>query len=62
MLNTTNQSINLPGTLIEKCFGQNFVHVELSQIIFMKNSQPNHFVSKTNPHENKMICPLKTWS
>jgi hypothetical protein len=28
----------------------------------MKNSQPNHFVSKTNPHENKMICPLKSWS
>jgi hypothetical protein len=62
MLNTTNQSINLPDALIEKYFGQNFVHVQLSQIIFMKNSQPRHFVSKTNPHENKMIGPLKTWS
>ena len=46
MLNTTNQSINLPDALIEKCFGQNFVHVQLSQIIFMKNSQPRHFISK----------------
>jgi len=46
MLNTTNQSINLPDALIEKCFGQNFVHVQLSQFIFMKNSQPRHFVSK----------------
>jgi hypothetical protein len=46
MLNTTNQSINLPDALIEKCFGQNFVHVQLSQIIFMKNSQPRQFVSK----------------
>jgi hypothetical protein len=62
MLNTTNQSINLPDALIEKCFGQNFVHVQLSQIIFMKNSQPRHFVSKNKSHENKMICPLKTWS
>jgi hypothetical protein len=25
---------------------QNFVHVQLSQIMFMKNSQPRHFVSK----------------
>jgi hypothetical protein len=25
MLNTTNQSINLPDALIEKYFGQNFV-------------------------------------
>jgi hypothetical protein len=41
-----DQSINLPDALIEKCFGQNFVHVQLSQIIFMKNSQPRHFVSK----------------
>jgi hypothetical protein len=46
MLNTTNQSINLPDALIEKYFGQNFVHVQLSQIIFMKNSKPRHFVSK----------------
>jgi hypothetical protein len=45
MLNTTNQSINLPDALIEKCFGQNAVHMQLSQIIFMKNSQPHHFVS-----------------
>jgi hypothetical protein len=43
---TTNQSINLPDALIEKCVGENFVHVQLSQIIFMKNSQPRHFVSK----------------
>jgi hypothetical protein len=33
MLNTTNQSINLPDALIEKCFGQNAVHMQLSQII-----------------------------
>ena len=46
LLDTTNQSINLPDTLIEKCFGQNFVHVQHSQIIFMKNSQLCHFVSK----------------
>jgi len=46
MLNTTNQSINLPDTLIEKYFGQNLVHVQLSQIIFMENSQPRHFVLK----------------
>jgi hypothetical protein len=45
MLNTTNQSINLPDALIEKYFGQNVVHMQLSQIIFMKNSQPRHFVS-----------------
>jgi hypothetical protein len=47
MLNTTNQSINQSARRFDrKMFWTIFVHVQLSQIIFMKNSQPRHFVSK----------------
>jgi hypothetical protein len=41
------QSINQSaGRFDRKMCWTKFVHVQLSQIIFMKNSQPRHFVSK----------------
>jgi hypothetical protein len=46
MLNTTNQSINLPDALIEKCFGQNFVHVELKSDYFHEKFTTKPFCFK----------------
>jgi hypothetical protein len=59
MLNTTNQSINLPDALIGKCFGQNADHMQLSQIIFMKNSQPHHFVCNDYMYIWRSVLPVE---
>ena len=59
---TTNQSINLPDALIEKCVGQNLFMCNLVRLFSWKIHNHAILFQKTNPHENKMICPLKTWS
>jgi hypothetical protein len=62
MLNTTNQSINLPDALIEICFGQFLFMCNLVRLFSWTIHNHAMLFQKTNPHENKLICPLKTWS
>jgi hypothetical protein len=56
MLNTTNQSINLPDALIEKYFGQNVVREnqsELSIKIYRTNSENKFGWDKNQQNEIK---------